>query len=358
MSDASAWRAIDADAHVQEPTDALARHLAPGFRDYAPRQLVDDQGRIRQLVGGELKPWIPSPPGGWQIPAGGSDPRQRLRDMDAQGVERAALYPTLGLAFAGLARSDVQIALCRAYNDWLHEFCAADPRRLLAIALLPQRDLGESLAEARRAIRELGCRGVVLRPNPIAGRSLHDPSWQPLWELLEAEGVPLAIHEGTTQDVPQSGRDRFDNFALRHVCSHPHEQQIACAGLVMTGVLERHPGLRVVFLESGCGWLPHWLERMDDHCAAWGHCLAKLPLAPSEYFRRQGFVSAEPGERSLSAVVSHLGDDCVVFATDYPHPDALRGDVVGLVAERDDLTRSAKEKILRANAARCFGLVV
>ncbi|HVN39989.1 MAG TPA: amidohydrolase family protein, partial [Myxococcota bacterium] len=119
---------------------------------------------------------------------------------------------------------------------------------------------------------------------------------------------------------------------------------------------EQHPGLRVVFLESGCGWLPHWLERMDDHCAAWGHALAKLPLAPSEYFRRQGFVSAEPGERSLAAVVSQVGDDCIVFATDYPHPDALRGDVVGRVAGRDDLSSASKHKILRANAARCFAL--
>jgi predicted TIM-barrel fold metal-dependent hydrolase len=317
----------------------------------------DDQGRVRQVVGGELKPGIPSPGGGdWDVPAGGHDPAQRLADMDRQGVERALLFPTFGLFFAGLERSDVQVALCRAYNDWLHEFCAADRRRLIGVALVPQHDVGEALAEARRCVGELGFRGVMMRPNPVRGRTLGDPHWEPLWALLEEQGVPLAVHEGTTQDLPQSGRDRFDNYALRHVCSHPHEQQIACAALVMSGVLERHPGLRAVFLESGCGWLPHWLERMDEHMKAWAHAIAKLPLTPTEYFQRQCFVSCDPNERTLPSVVELAGEGVVVFATDYPHPDALTGDLVGCIADQPALSAAAREKILRVNAERCFGL--
>ncbi|TFG96495.1 MAG: amidohydrolase, partial [Myxococcales bacterium] len=305
-------RAIDADGHVQEPASAWERHLAPRYRPFAPRVLRDDQGRVRQMIGGELKPYIPVPASGdWEIPAGGHDPKRRLSDMDAQGVESSILFPTFGLMFAGLERTDVQVALCRAYNDWLHEFCGADPKRLLGVTVVPQHDLLESLAEARRCVDELGFRAVMMRPNPVRGRSLDDPIWDPLWSLLEELDVPLAVHEGTTQDLPQSGRDRFDNFALRHVCSHPHEQQIACVGLVMGGVLERHPALRVVFLESGCGWLPHWLERMDEHMDAWGHATAKLPLRPSAYFRRQCFVSCDPQERTIPSVVELVGEDCV-----------------------------------------------
>ena len=349
--------AIDADGHVQEPADAWQRHLDARFRPYAPRAERDDQGRVRQVVGGELKPCVPSPGNAeWEIPSGGHDPKQRLADMDRQGVERSLLFPTFGLFFAGLERSDVQVALCRAYNDWLHEFCSADAKRLVGIAVVPQRDLGEAIAEARRCVRELGFRGVMMRPNPVLGRSLGDPHWEPLLALLEEEGVPLAVHEGTTQDLPQSGRDRFDNYALRHVCSHPHEQQIACAALVMGGVLERHPGLRVVFLESGCGWLPHWLERMDEHMHGWGHAIAKLPRTPTEYFRRQCFVSCDPNERTLPSVVALAGEDVVLFATDYPHPDALSGDLVGRIADHPELSAGAREKILRTNALRCFGL--
>jgi predicted TIM-barrel fold metal-dependent hydrolase len=125
---------------------------------------------------------------------------------------------------------------------------------------------------------------------------------------------------------------------------------------VVGGVLERHPKLRVVFLESGCGWLPHWLERMDDHMGAWGYCTAKLPLTPSEYFARQCFVSCDPGERTLPAVVSLCGEDSVVFATDYPHPDAVSGDLVAKIADQPALSDRAKQKILRTNAQRCFGL--
>lgn len=350
-------RAIDADGHVLEQTEEIARHLPSRLRDCAPRAWIDDQGRVRQIVGGELMPYIPVPSAaGWEIPAGGHDAKRRLADMDRQGVAQSVLFPTFGLAFAGLPRPDVQAALCRAYDDWLAEFCATDAQRLLGIAAPPQSDPSACVEEARRAIRELGFRGVMLRPNPIAGRTLLHPSWEPLFELLEAEGVPLCVHEGTTQEVPQSGRDRFENFALRHVASHPHEQQLACLALVMGGVLERHPALRVVFLESGCGWLPHWLERMDEHVHAWGHATAKLPLLPSEYFARQCFVSCDPGERALASVVSLCGEDVVVFATDYPHPDALAGDVVGRIASRADLPQRAKAKILRDNAVRCFGL--
>ncbi len=349
-------RAIDADGHVQEPTETIARLLPARFRDCAPRAAVDDAGRIRQIVGGEWMPYIPVPDSGkWEMPAGGHDPMLRLADMDRQGVERSVLFPTFGLAFAGLPRADVQAALCRAYDDWLAEFCAADAARLLGIAAPPQSDPSACVQEARRAIRELGFRGVMLRPNPIAGRTLQHEDWAPLWELLEAEGVPLCVHEGTTQEVPQSGRDRFTDFALRHVASHPHEQQLACLGLVMGGVLERHPGLRVVFLESGCGWLPSWLERMDDHAHSWGWAMPKLPLAPSDYFARQCFISCDPGERALESVVSLCGEDVVVFATDYPHPDALAGDVVGRITSRAGLSERAKAKILRENALRCFG---
>jgi predicted TIM-barrel fold metal-dependent hydrolase len=350
-------RVVDADGHVQEPAEAWEKHLDARYRAFAPRTLRDEAGRVRQMVGGELKPYIPVPASGdWEIPAGGSDPERRLADMDRQGIARSVLFPTFGLMFAAVGRSDVQAALCRAYNDWLHEFCGADRERLIGIAVVPQNDVDECLAEARRGVRQLGFRGVMMRPNPVRGRGLDHPLWDPLWSLLEELQLPLAVHEGTSQDLPQSGRDRFENFALRHVCSHPHEQQIACAGLVMGGVLERHPGLRVVFLESGCGWLPHWLERMDEHVEAWGHALAKLPLRPSEYFRRQCFVSCDPQERTLPAVVDLVGDDCIVFATDYPHPDALSGDLVGRITAREGLAAAAKEKILARNAERCFGL--
>lgn len=349
-------RTIDADGHVQEQPEALARFLPPEYQCYAPRYYQDEQGHYRQAVGGQSLPYIPAPEGGWDIPDGGHDPKLRLADMDMQGVAQSVLFPTLGLTFAGLDDAAVQIVLCRAYNDWLAEFCSADAARLIGVAVVPQSDLAACMTETRRAVRDLGFRAVMLRPNPVRGRGLDHASWDPLWELLQELDVPLAVHEGTTGDLPQSGRDRFDNFVMRHVASHPHEQQLACLGLIMGGVLERHPALRAVFLESGCGWLPHWLERMDEHCESWGHAIAPSPLQPSEYFARQCFISCDPAEKGISAFVSQLGADSLVFASDYPHPDAITENIVGQIADRPDLAESDKRKILENNARRCFGL--
>jgi predicted TIM-barrel fold metal-dependent hydrolase len=352
----SEYHTIDADGHVQEPADELAEFLPSEMKAFAPQYLIDDQGRHRQSIGGEVMSYIPAPEGGWDIPEGGSNPKQRLLDMDRQGVVQSVLFPTMGLALAGLANTEVQVALCRAYNDWLAEFCCAEPKRLIGVSLVPQNDLESCLAEVRRTVGSYGFRAVMMRPNPIKGRGLDDPYWEPLYRLLEELDVPLAIHEGTTGNVPQSGRDRFDNFAMRHVCSHPHEQQIACVGLIMGGVLERHPGLRVVFLESGCGWMPHWLERMDEHCESWGHAIEPLPLTASGYFGRQCFISCDPAEKGIPAFISQLGDDNLLFASDYPHPDALADNIVGAISNRAELTSESKTKILETNARRCFAL--
>ncbi len=350
-------RTIDADGHVMEPDAIWTEYLPRELHALAPRRVVDSEGRSRQLIGGELKEFIPmGPDWGQRYRHGGHDPKLRLEDMDTEGIEISVLFPTTGLFFPGLADARAQVALCHAYNDWLRDFCATDPARLVGVAVVPQLDVDATLAEARRAVVELGFRGVMLRPNPIGGRGLDDPAWDPLWSLLAELGVPAAIHEGTTQDVVQSGYDRFTNFMFRHACSHPHEQQIACLSLIGAGVLERHPGLRVAFLESGCGWIAWWLERLEEHVEHWGHASRPLPLAPTEYFLRQCFISAEPDERTLPGVIELLGDRNVIFASDYPHPDAKFPGVVAEMADRDDLSDASKARILRDNAARCFGL--
>ena len=350
------FRAIDADGHVMEPFDIWPQYLPERYHALAPRWVRDSQGRSRQVIAGVLQGFIPQGEG-WERrrTAGGHDPKARLQDMDSEGIACSVLFPTTGLYFAGVEDLEAQAALCRAYNDWMRDFCAEDPNRLIGVAVVPQADITACMAEAERAV-EAGFRGVMLRPNPIGGRNLDDPFYEPLWSQLEELDVAVAVHEGTTQDVVQVGKDRFDNFLFRHALSHPIEMQIACLSLTCGGVLERHPKLRVAFLESGSGWAIYWLERLDEHMEEWGHASAPLALKPSEYFARQCFISAEPDERALPAVVSLLGDDNLLFASDYPHPDGIFPGVVAALADRDDLSETTKAKVLRDNAARCFGL--
>ncbi len=349
-------RVIDTDAHYQEPAEIWSQYLEPRYREMAPSFVVDNEGRPRPFVGGQMKPYIPFPPGTSPelgMP-GGSDPKARLADMDKEGIDVMVMYPTTGLFFFGIAELDVTVALCRAFNDWSAEFCSASPERFFAPVLVPQMDVGETLLEVRRGVKELGLRGAFMRPNPIAGRTLDHPAFEPLWSLLEELDVPLVLHEGTTQDVPQVGGDRYQNFLFRHMISHAFEQQMALLSLICGGVLERHPGLRVLIVECGIGWVPYWLDRMDHHVEKWGFASAPLPLEPTEYFVRQCFVAADSEEPLLPQVVSAIGDANICFSTDYPHPDHAFEGVVGALSSRADLSESSKRKILCDNAARLF----
>jgi predicted TIM-barrel fold metal-dependent hydrolase len=351
-------RVVDADGHVNEPPDLWAEYLPAEFVDRAPQRTRDEQGRTRNVIDGEMLEVIPMAPE-WSSPdrpTGGWDPAARLADMDAEGIAQAVLFPTTGLFFAGIDDAALETALCRAYNDWLYDYAAVDRNRLIGIATIPQHDVDAAIAEARRAVNDRGARGIMVRPNPIDGRPLHDPIYEPLWATAAELDVPVAIHEGTTLNVVQSGYDRFGDFAYRHACSHPHEQQIACLSFTCAGILERHPDLRVVFLESGCGWIAWWLERLDEHMEEWEHATTPPPLRPSEYFARQCFISTEPNERTLPAVVSILGADNIVFASDYPHPDAIFPGAVRALSERTDLDAATIGAILDSNPRRCFGL--
>jgi predicted TIM-barrel fold metal-dependent hydrolase len=355
------YRVIDADAHFVEPPEVWERYLDPKFRSAAPYKTLDNQGRMRRVVAGTMLPFIPmAPPDPDKPPmdrlAGSWDPKARLADMDKAGIDTMVIYPTAGLYFFSLKDVPTCAALCRAYNDWASAFVATDPKRLVAPAIIPQIDVAEAITEARRALGELGLRGVFMRPNPIGGRTMDHPAYEALWDLLEAYDAPVVLHEGTTQDLNQTGMDRYENFMFRHMISHPFEQQMALLSLICGGVLERHPRLRVMIVECGVAWAPYWIDRMDDHIHHWGHASLKLKELPSHYFRRQCFVAAEGAERLLPFTVDAIGDDNICFSTDYPHPDHPFDGVVAELKTMAGLSEASKRKILGDNAARLFAL--
>ena len=332
------------------------RYLEPRYHPFAPKEVIDTQGRVRRFEGGELSPYVPRRDGPRrQRTPGGHDPTARLADMASEGIDITVLYPSIGLPLQAISRLDALVAICQAYNNWMHGFCLGAPGQLLGVAMVPQMDIYEATVEARRGVDELGFKAVVLRPNPIAGRTLDNPAFEPLWDLLESLDVPLTVHEGTTMNVPQAG-ERYDNYMFRHVISHPHEQQMAVLSLICGGVLERHPKLRAAFLESGAGWIAHWLERMDHHQEYWGHASVSLPMKPSEYLMRQCFIATDPDEAILPGVIDVLGDDNILFASDYPHSDAIWPGVVAELNDRADISEESKAKIFAENPGRLYGL--
>jgi predicted TIM-barrel fold metal-dependent hydrolase len=346
---------IDADGHVLEPADVWNEYLPREYRAFAPGWAVDTQGRNRRMIGGRMQPAWPTVDYDTKPVAGASDPHARLRDMDDVGIAIGYLYPSAGLHFGAIDRLDIVEVLSRAYNEWIRDFCAADRRRLRASAVVPQLDVAAAMREAEYAIGALGLSAVMLRPNPIGGRTLDDPTFDPLWSLIEELDVPVVLHEGTTMNVPQAGLDRYDNYMFLHVITHPHEHQMACLSLICGQVLQRHPKLRVAFVESGCGWVSYWLERMEQHVDYWGHASAPLAERPTDYWRRQCFVSPFPDERMLPQVIDVIGADTLIYTTDYPYPYPGRDRVVSAMRDRTDVVDADKRKILHDNATRLYG---
>jgi uncharacterized protein len=325
---------LDADGHVVEPSDVFAGVLPAGVEVFdlpatTPYEMCGDLELLRDQLDH------------------GFDAPSYLRAMDAQGIDAAVLYPSMGLFVPFLPELDAErsAAACRAYNDWIAGYCATDASRLTAVGVVP-RDGGRAAREAVHAC-DLGLAGVVVRPNHLDADYLDAPSWEPLYDALEQTGGVLAVHEALgVRSGTTIGSDRFTSFAARHACSHPLEQMTAAVALLLGGVLERHPLLRVAFLESGTGWLPYWLARLDDH-RDWMHeteC-ADLSLAPSEYFARQCVISSDPEDVLAPFTISSVGADHVMWASDFPHPDAAFPDAVDeffeIVPELDDASRRA-----------------
>jgi len=371
---ARTFKIMDADGHVMEPAGMWQRYIAPAFRERAPRIVRGADGRSRITVAGLACPRDEGPnsisPAMREVfnariqeAAGAAapdySPPAQIRAMDAGGVDVAFLYPTQGLYTASIDTldPDLAIAVCAAYNDWLKEFCAHAPDRLKPVAMLVAlHDPSLAVAEAER-VAAAGFRAVFIRPNPVRGRRLDDPAYEPLWTTCERRGLAVGVHEGQGALLPAAGADRFDTFFQSHAASHPMEQMLAMLALIGGGVLERHPGLRVAFLESGCGWLPYWLWRMDEH---WEQCRGiagepDLPLAPSEYFRRQCWISCEPDEPYIGRVLDLIGEDRLLFASDYPHPDHKWPATVDSMLAMP-IPDAAKRKVLWDNPAALYGL--
>jgi predicted TIM-barrel fold metal-dependent hydrolase len=156
---------------------------------------------------------------------------------------------------------------------------------------------------------------------------------------------------------PTLGADRFDTFAGRHLCSHPMEQMAAMADMVLGGALERHPELKVAFLESGTGWLPYWLARLDDHISWMGGTeTAGLSLSASEYFDRQCVISSDPEDPLVSRTIESVGADHVVWASDFPHPDAEFPGAVEEFRETNPLPADVLQDLMWTTPAAFYGL--
>jgi predicted TIM-barrel fold metal-dependent hydrolase len=288
--------------------------------------------------------------------AGMTDPKSRLEDMDLEGIDETIMFPGgAGEEWAGLDQG-FAVALCKTLNDARAEFTRFSPKRLKSVAKLPMIDPHAAAAELRRAVTELGMVGMVT-PQHVRDKNLDHPSFDPVWAEAERLGVAVCVHGGgqAIDQVP-IGVDRFKTRLETHAFTHPVGQMLAVMSFTVGGILHRFPKLRVAFLEANVGWLPFWLDRLDEHWELTPEQAPGIDRKPSEYFLSgRCFIGCDPDERTIPHVIHLLGEDVVVYASDYCHWDCAFPDTVKIIVERGDLSESSKKHILHANPARLYG---
>ncbi len=364
------FKILDSDIHCMEPADLWDRYLDPpfrgrvkGFYDFALDMRIEIDGQVVPTVLGTkerlaTKEMIRTEEVYRKYRDGGWTSQLHLEAMDTEGVDVAVIYPSRGLCGVAIDGMDPKLAtsIARAYNNWLYDYCQADPQRMLGSAMVSPFDIEEAVLEARRAVKELGFKAVFLRPNLVGGRNWYDPYYEPLWDTIDELGVPLGFHESQGARLPQVGSRFGDNAMLRHAASHSFEQALALMAFCGSSVLERHPNLKVGFLEGNCSWVPFVLWRLDEHWQRLGGVYApELKMAPSEYFKRQCFVSIECDEVPAKYAIDYLGDNQIVFSTDFPHPDSKFPDAVDAFMQLP-ITEENKRKLLWDNCASYYGL--
>lgn len=368
---------VDCDSHVMEPPDLWERYIEPEFKDRAIRivrdpadgmevLLIDNQPLLRGVLAGlggaNLERQRLFVPGAVQYmegcPPASYLPEERIRMLDEWGVDAGVLFPTVGILW-DVEENALASAYARAYNNWVNDFAAHNRRRIIPIAHLALQEPATALAELRRCLK-LGFKGVFLPPETITGKRFSHSDFDPIWRECEEAGIPVCLHvivrfnrrPPILGDFYQPGEFRAVwGFALGGFA------QIVPAMLTMIadGLLDRFPRLKVLCVEAGCGWAPYMMDRMDEKYEHLGWTFP-LKMKPSDYFRRNIWVVAEPEERTLGAVMDLMGEDRVLWGSDFPHIDSTL-EAPNLIRKSvAELSPVRRNKLLGENARAVFPL--
>jgi uncharacterized protein len=409
MSTAALPRFVDADGHTLEPPNGLQDHAPVGYANRLFHLEIDADGQEWAVADGERVPsdrynflavagMTPEEKGAAiagelgirysELSRFGWDAKARLEAMDRDGLEISVLYPSVLLSIQAWPDLDYAVATCRAYNDWLSSHCEESGGRLYGVAALPQQSIEAAAAELRRVADLPGVVGGFLRPNPTPDwKYFHDEVWDPIWRAASDTNLTVGFHPyldallrgacqglhlgilGKATALPPGMTEwpntfpaqpsGLDNFAFSQGLANPVDMMASVMFVTMGGVCQRFPDVRFVFLESNGGWLVPLLERLDHQAHEFPWDAPGLTLRPSEYFRRQCWISFDADESTLafSAQSELCGADRIVWASDFPHPDAkYPGITEDLMEAVESLSDEAKQLIAGDNALALYAI--
>ena len=355
-------RFVDSDMHIMEPPDIFEKYLDPAFEsrittpvgpDGRPTRgegIIDDvptssdtdlqkyRKRVRPLRKSESEAEMDASlfielsdsrlakTGRMQFAIDRNyDPSAQLVGMEMEGIDIAVIFPTFGLNL--IARDDLDphssLTICRAYNDWVHEFCQYSPDQMKFAAMLLLHDVNLACQELVRCVRDMGAVASFIRPNLIKGHYWHSNYWDPLYTVHEELDVTWGFHEGTGTWYSHMDILYGENRWYRHVASHWIEMQQALIAQIIGGVFEFHPKLRVAYLEAQNSWVPGLLTRIEwDYPNYRDSHAPYLSLTPREYFQRNCWAAVEGSEPEIEGTAKLIGADRMCISTDHPHFDS------------------------------------
>jgi predicted TIM-barrel fold metal-dependent hydrolase len=375
------YEAISADCHVDLiwlPPDLFTSNASEGFKDRMPYVIDSPKGKrwvaknganfgLMNGMGSAGREYVPgqihrsdrmASTGLYDDGRKGirrlSDPDLRLTDQERDGVQGEVLYGILGSTIR-LNDEEAATEMLRIYNEWLAGFCRTHPDRYAGLACIPSHCTDDAVTEIRRVARDGALRGLDIAHRHTMP-ALWDPWWDPVWDAVAEVELPVHFHTighglpDVSKVPPKAGRAAF----AATITSFQMYMGEVLMAMIFAGVLEHHPKLKLVIGESGIGWLPYILDRMD---LEWEDQFQDLDLKmkPSEYWRRQCFATYQ-SDRIGIKMLDEIGEDNIMWGSDFPHPDGVWPDSQEYIRrELGHLPPQTRHKIICGNAARLYG---
>ncbi|MCF6436717.1 amidohydrolase family protein [Pseudoalteromonas sp. MMG022] len=276
----------------------------------------------------------------------------QLMSMNDSAIKESLLFPSFAMYIVNHDKIDAEASLefAKAYNSWLYDYIGSHNDRLHGVGIISRHD-PKNMVEQLDDIVKRGWKVIKLRPEVIKGRSLGHPDYEEFWNQCEQLNLTVAIHGGTHLFGNTVGTDRFTSRFGLHACSHPIEIQMAFLSLLESGVVERYQNLKFLLLEAGCSWIPYWLWRLDNICYTEFPTLIKdtIKQPPSEYFKRNFWVTVELGEPSIQDCIKAIGDEKLLYGSDFPHPDHIHLNDTDIRSELREIEAEQVDNILYNN---------
>ena len=372
------FKVYDTDTHVMPIAEVLEQYVDPSFRprlaELAPYRVPAGKTadgttqhhysvhkRFYRRLLGEAGPHatFTGRSGTWQ---GSKSPRpgvqddqaaNRVQDMDEEGADVHSLVPSSWTGTVGLDDATLEVGLIRAYHRHMADFCGQFPDRLKGMIVA-------STAHVNAAVREIrhwGTSRWAVAVMLLVRKPVDHPDLEPIWQAAQDHDLAVVHHSSTWNPPYFPGyQDVWENIFLGRLASHPWGAMRFVAAFIGGGIMDRYPHLRVGILECGFGWLPFWARRMDEQASYVGGT-RPLKHKPSDYLTSGRFFSSiemHEGEDMFNSITGFLGDDVLMYASDYPHPECRFPHSVDHILGWTSLKPQTRQKLLWDNATRFY----